>query len=180
MTENPRQLLSERRAQLADILQGAVDSLDRYDCYLLKSNLKEEAINHRLAVYVEGAINSDSAFKQFGFSIDNEYNKFGMDAKSVPNTWDSANLPNRPRDRRLRPDIIVHHRGNEPGGINLLTVEVKKSSTVSNKARQYALWKSAAYRSSNLDYLFAAYVCLNTGKHWNKGRSLRELVLLPE
>lgn len=180
MTGLLRQQLLDRRPQLFGILQDAVVSLNQYDGYLLKTNLKEEAINHRLAVYLERAINSDPVFKEFQFAIDCEYNKFGLDDKSVTNTWDLADLPNRNRDRRLRPDIIVHQRGNEPERINLLTVEVKKSSTVSKATKKYALWKCEAYRSSNLEYIFAAYVCLNTGSDWNDVQTLQELRIFPE
>lgn len=181
MSTNTRQILLDRRQQLLDCLSSAISELAAQDGYLLRINLKEEAINHRLAVYLERAIQADFVFKDFGFAIDSEYNKFGIEDKSVPNTWDLADLPARKRDRRLRPDIIVHQRGNAIDCINLLTVEVKKSSTVSKLARRYALWKSDAYRVSNLQYIFAAYVCFNTGEDLKPRQSIvRELRFFPE
>ena len=181
MSDTSYDVLLRRKQEMHEILTNTIRDLAAEDGYLLQTCLFEEAISHRFAVYLERRIAADDVFRQHKLATDCEYDKFAWDWKSVPNTWDPDNMPERERDRRIRPDIIVHQSGNALGRINLLAVEIKKSSTVSTVTRDFALWKCRSYRSSNLAYMFAAYVCLRTGEHWRKDQfPLNELILFPE
>lgn len=92
--------------QIQKILTNAVDALLRFDKELLTNDAHEQAIAHRIASYIE----RDDAR---GYAVDCEYNKRAEDAKR----W---------RGKIFRPDIIVHKRGRNGRGDNLLIVEIKK------------------------------------------------------
>lgn len=181
MTQEERQLLSSNPERIAFILGRAVACLIDRDSYLLENDLKEEAINHRLAVYLELGVLRDQVLRRFRFSVDSEYDRFGADPKSVPKPFPPEDVPEEEQDALVRPDIIVHQRGSSEGQINLLAIEVKKrvSATPTSKVRAYALWKCEAYRTSTLAYLFSAYVSLRTGPRWDKAAPLAEFILFP-
>ena len=97
------------------ILEKAVNDFLHLDRELLINNAHEQAIAHRIAVYIEK--------QNIGFDVDCEYNKQAKDIKR----WGK---------RIFRPDIIVHRRGRNERGDNLLAVEIKKDKICkSNLAR---------------------------------------------
>lgn len=89
----------------------AIEILNTNDPDLFTLNASEWAISHRLAVYLEQGIP--------GWDVDCEYNRQGVDKdpKAMPNS------------DKVRPDIILHHRGKVEPIHNLLVVEVKKHKT---------------------------------------------------
>ena len=108
MPETDYQKLLGQKAEMEKILKAAIDQVGNDDWYLLETGLREEAISHRLAIYLEQRIVAHQFFRPFKFATDCEYNKLGIEEKTVPNTWDKPNLPKRKKDRKLRPDIIIH------------------------------------------------------------------------
>ena len=94
-------------AQIKKILTDAVDAFLHFDNELLVNDAHEQAIAHRIASYIE-------KYDARGYAVDCEYNKRGEDAKR----W---------HGRIFRPDIIVHKRGRNGRGDNLLVVEIKKT-----------------------------------------------------
>ena len=103
-------------AQIKKLLMDAADAFLHFDRELLANNTHEQAIAHRIANYIEkGGVR--------GYTVDCEYNKRAADAKR----W---------RGKIFRPDIIVHKRGKNSRGDNLLVVEIKKDKICkSNIAR---------------------------------------------
>ena len=98
------------------LLTDAVDAFMHFDRELLETVTHEQAIAHRIAFYIEkiGALS---------YAVDCEYNKRGADVKRWGN-------------KIIRPDIIVHKRGLNGRGDNLLVVEIKKDKICkSNLAR---------------------------------------------
>jgi len=102
--------------QIKKLLTDAVEAFLHFDKTLLANDTHEQAIAHRIANYIErGGIGK--------YTVDCEYNKRAEDAKR----W---------RGRIFRPDIIVHKRGSNNRGDNLLVVEIKKDKICkSNIAR---------------------------------------------
>ncbi len=100
----------------------SLQSVYLHDRYLIEMGIRECAISHRLAVYLEGHFR--------GWHVDCEYNKVGNSPKMGATSQESK-----------RPDIIIHRRGE--GGPNLLAVEVKKSCEINEsdqeKCRRYIL-----------------------------------------
>lgn len=83
---------------------------DENDIFLLKKDVGERAISHRLGLYLQ------SAFPEM--KVDCEYNRKG--SQMDPKRFSSANVRSRP----VYPDIIVHKRGDDDN--NILAIEVKK------------------------------------------------------
>ena len=102
--------------QIQKLLTDAIDAFLHFDKELLINDAHEQAIAHKIASYIE----KDNAR---GYSVDCEYNKRAEDAKR----W---------HGKIFRPDIIVHKRGRNGRGDNLLVVEIKKDKICkSNIAR---------------------------------------------
>lgn len=92
--------------QIQKLLTDSVKAFLHFDKALLANDAHEQAIAHRIATYIErGGV--------MGYSVDCEYNK-------------QTNEPKRWHGRIFRPDIIVHKRGSNERGDNLLAVEIKK------------------------------------------------------
>lgn len=102
--------------QIKKLLVDSVNAFLHFDRELLLGDAHEQAIAHRIATYIEkGGIRN--------YAVDCEYNKRAGDAKR----W---------HGRIFRPDIIVHKRGRNERGDNLLAVEIKKDKICkSNIAR---------------------------------------------
>jgi hypothetical protein len=104
------------------------------DIKLLESSAHEQAISHRIGVYLE------SLFESEKLNIDCEYNKHLDEPKKIdlynlnPKLCENCkcnscrfvvkgNLNEIP-EKGFRPDILVHERGTD--GFNLIVIEVKK------------------------------------------------------
>jgi hypothetical protein len=175
-----RKRLEKGRGQAFDTLESAVRMVGQRDAYILEHNLRGEAIIHRLAYYLEEIILKDKTLNLEGYSVDCQYNSgagYRREYLQVP--WPKGSQSQlRKRDQRVRPDLIVHQRGTD--GVNLLMVEVKKSSTISQAARKFALLKGQAYRASGLSYLFTGYVCFIMGQNLNpRADPFSELLKFP-
>lgn len=99
----------------------ALDKLYAWDSALLDSDASEWSIAHRLAVYLEHELP--------GWNVDCEFNRQGLD----------RSIKREATGQRVRPDIVVHHRGRPDQEHNLLAVELKKtmSEEDNSKAREY-------------------------------------------
>ena len=112
----------------------AVALFVKNDSDLLKSSAHEQAISHRVGVYLEGLFGLEK------LNIDCEYNKhldepkkidlYDLDPKLCENCKCHScrfvikgNLDEIP-ERGFRPDILVHKRGTDDN--NLIAIEVKK------------------------------------------------------
>ncbi|KPD09241.1 hypothetical protein AM501_05240 [Aneurinibacillus migulanus] len=105
--------------------------------YLLRFNVSERAIAHRLAVYLENEFPS--------WNIDCEYNRNIDQIKRIPGEGKTENA--------VFPDIIIHHRGTQD---NLLAIEIKKSNN-NNVANNEDVGRLESYKKS-LFYRHAAYI----------------------
>jgi len=164
-----RQKLESERNRVFGALESAARLVGQRDAYLLENDLRKEAISHRLAFYLEEILRRDQTLNLEKFSVDCEYNSgAGYQRKYLQIKWPKGSQSQlRKRDQHVRPDIIIHQRGRDHEHVNLLMVEVKKSSTISSAAEKFAMLKCDAYRKSSLQYLFAGYVCFITGQALN-------------
>lgn len=112
----------------------AVKLFVKNDLELLKNVVHEQAISHRIGVYLE------SLFESGKQNVDCEYNKHLDEPKKI-DLYDldpelckgckcdsckfviKGNFSEIP-ERGFRPDILVHKRGTD--GFNLIAIEVKK------------------------------------------------------
>jgi hypothetical protein len=109
------------RKAIERIVNCAVDKLTEHDSQLLRLDVNERAISHRLACYLQDLLPD--------WHVDCEYNRERDLAKRL-------NLPveNVPTDsleaRTVYPDIIVHKRGSSE---NLLVIEMKKAGNAQHE-----------------------------------------------
>ena len=88
------------------------------DGYLIRNNLNERAITHKLAEHLQ---------KQFrGWDVDCEYNRDADHVKLIHFKKIEENISNSDiNGRTVYPDIIIHKRGTRN---NLVVIEAKKDS----------------------------------------------------
>jgi len=99
------------------LLKLSLKKLIEKDNELIDRNLKEEAINHKLAMYLEKYFNASNLEGLIGnptISVDIEYNKNG----------DRCKYTSIDSNRRMIPDILIHERGENDN--NLVAIECKK------------------------------------------------------
>ena len=118
-------------------LEGAVREALTKDWDLVALGCHEQAISHRIAVYLEHRLP--------GFNIDCEYNRREYQRKSFTNDLGEV--------RNMRPDIIAHQRLSP---VNLLAVEIKAHSNPDSPNDSTKL-KALACRSE-YQYKVAAFV----------------------
>ena len=105
------------RKDLAPVVREALNRLFARDATLLGSDNSEWAVAHRLAVYLEQLLP--------GWNIDCEFNRQG----------DAPEVKTLAAGSRVRPDIIVHHRGQVGREHNLLAIELKKTGSEQDYAK---------------------------------------------
>jgi hypothetical protein len=103
--------------ELEEKVMFAIDMLYTHDSALLERNASEWSIAHRLAVYLEQVVD--------GWNVDCEYNRQGQE----------RDLKKMSNDGKVRPDIIIHHRGFIEAPHNLLVLEIKKLETDSDSEK---------------------------------------------
>lgn len=129
-------------------LQRAIEALLSQDAPLLKYDVNERLITHKLAEHLQ---------QEFpGWNVDCEYNRDGHDSKRLDlrptNDVSSADT----EARTVFPDIIVHRRRAKD---NLLVLEAKKSTgTRANCDKQ----KLRAFKEQ-LKYKYAVFVRIPVG-----------------
>jgi hypothetical protein len=135
-------------------LDEAIKRLLDKDADLLKRDVNERSITHRLAIYVEDEFPT--------WCVDCEFNKNGHNRKEIadprrlglPETIETTDTD----AVSVFPDIIVHGRTPES---NVLAIEVKKSGRRAD-VKDYDEKKLTAYRNE-LGYDFTAFVVISTG-----------------
>lgn len=111
------------KTQLNQLINKALDKLYKEDKYLIDKHLHEQCIVFRFALYFYNMI-QESEFKDYDLDI--EYNRNGNKTKCITNY-----------ENGVRPDLILHKRGNDNN--NLLVLEFKKGEsdiiTINDKSK---------------------------------------------
>lgn len=128
--------------------------------FILKNDLNERTISHKLAEYLK------KSFEKY--DVDCEYNKMQsgkIDKRYVHKTLnlDTESLESDSADGiTVYPDIILHHRGDNPD--NYIVIEIKKKSFANQKRknsdetyRDFDMRKLNAY-IKELNYKFGIYI----------------------
>lgn len=129
---------------IVKIIEDALNNLFSIDKIILDAKLKEECINHVIAVYIKKSLDANTDFKDEKYFVDLEYNKItktGGPKKSI-------------KGKNIRPDIIIHKRDDEEEN-NLCVLEIKKNYCIkADKDKIIGLLKS------NLKYKYGFAVSL--------------------
>lgn len=126
-------------------LNNAVQHLLRDDIFLLTYDVHEQAISHRIALYLEPLFPTHHVDCEYNNDLDSED---GRKAIQYPGNSKSSNV---------RPDILVHHRGLNGNEHNLLIVELKKLSSTETELLKDRK-KLSQFTSQNEQYHFR-YLC---------------------
>lgn len=134
-----------------EVLSSALERVVKEDTDLLRYDVNERSITHRLAVYLEEEVSGK-------WDVDVEYNRVGEDevSKAVPMEYLKSKIPDDvdPEDldaKTVYPDVIVHNRGETYE--NLLVIEAKKSGG----SGEYDREKLTAYKEE-LRYKHGVFV----------------------
>ena len=126
----------------------ALNQLKKNDNLLLKVNVNERTICHKLAEYLQ---------KEFSkLSVDCEYNRHQEITKTLDVPKDLVDW-NDIESKTVFPDIVVHKRKTD--NENLLVIEIKKSS---NKIHhQFDITKVKALTMRPYNYKFGLFLEIN-------------------
>lgn len=126
----------------------ALETVVQEDDRLLRFDVNERSITHRLGMYLQEVVNGP-------WDVDVEYNRIG-ETDNVTKRLPEEMLQNESQGT-VYPDVIIHQRGSEEN--NLLVIEAKKSGNSSDGDRQ----KIRAYQQ-HLDYDYGLFVRFDTGQ----------------
>jgi len=139
--------------ELKMFVEKAVKVLLEEDKSLLDKGAHEQAITHRIAVYVEKEFNDSN------LNFDCEYNKHLEKSKMFLSSGPSCHCKScrklKEGDKLFRPDIIVHKRGTDAH--NLIVVEVKKGETFC----KFDTEKIIALTTKSDEYKYQVGLCLS-------------------
>lgn len=145
--------MTEHEVSKAFVL--ALEEFMSLDLTLLRDNVNERSITHKLAGHLEKHFN--------GYCVDCEYNRNQGEVKKIhpfPETvgTDDTNATT------VFPDIIVHQRGKPEGIGNLLVIEVKKSACSEREKQRDRIKLEAYKRDPRLKYAYAVFLEFRTGE----------------
>lgn len=140
----------------------ALEQLRVNDNYLLKNDLHEQSITHRLAIYIEHTFGKTH-------DVDCEYNKNSEDLigrKRVFNniSQEIQHILISEEGRDIKPDIVIHKRGTNDS--NLLVIEVKKSTNPESLELDYAKLKCYTIEDEQnmLNYDYGVFIRVYTNQ----------------
>lgn len=137
-------LITERNLKIN--VKKSLDLLLKNDIYLLRNNINERTISHKLAEYLQ------QIFPEW--NVDCEYNRNHGKIKIVrlpPQECKTNDL----EARTVFPDIIIHHRNTDD---NLLVIEMKKSTNT--QGIEFDRTKLNAYKTE-LHYKYTLFIMFN-------------------
>ncbi len=108
---------SADRETVMKAVSAALGDVIAKDQILLTLQAHELALVHRFGVYLETHL--QPVLRQYGLTVDLDYDRHEDRRKLLPRL-------DRHDERRFRPDLIVHRRGDD--SYNLLVVEWKKNA----------------------------------------------------
>jgi len=135
------------KEKVESALNKALEKLLRADAEILKMDINERSISHRLANYLE------PMFPEW--NVDCEYNRNHDDPKRLDIKRRKV-CSDDIQATTVFPDIIIHKRGSDQ---NFVVIEMKK--TTSTEDDSYDLQKLKAFKEQ-LGYKFAIFVKIRT------------------
>ncbi len=144
-------MISEDRLldTIESLVEKAIGRLLADDADLLRNDVNERSITHRLAIYVQ------ELFPEW--NVDCEYNRDHDQIKKLLNYRGRSAKADDTSSISVFPDVIVHKRMTNQ---NLLVIEVKKSTN--NDPDEFDLRKLDAFKQ-DLHYQHALFLRLRVG-----------------
>ncbi len=135
-----------------DKVRNAIKHLLQRDRFLLEKDVNERSISHRLALYLQSEFGDE-------WDVDCEYNR-DHDIKKELTMLPRPIETDDTTATTVFPDIIVHRRGTHDN--NLLVIEMKKSTNLQKRAKNFDLDKLHAFRQERYHYQYALYLQFKT------------------
>jgi len=140
--------------QIKILLEQALNILSQKDSWLLRNNLSEQSISHKLAEYIQKLFPDYDVDCEYNGDIESPNDRKRIyvlrdDLKEIGllKNEDENELEKEYTIRAVFPDIIIHKRGSNKN--NLCIIEIKKST--SNVPVEYDYLKLRCYTSSDFD-----------------------------
>lgn len=152
--------------QIRDLIIQALDALlQTTDNWLLKNDLSEQSISHRIAFHLDPLFSNFNVDCEYNGDIDKENSrkaisilKGDLQQFGLLRDKEASDLEKEFTNRAVFPDIIIHTRGTNDN--NLCILEVKKSTSTVNF--NYDLIKLRSYTSNlydnNLIYQLGVFI----------------------
>jgi len=158
-----------RQKDVEEALQAAKEMFLTNDKYLLQVEANERSLTHKFAEYLQKVIDKRWTGK---WKVDCEYNRYGLDIKTVPNeVQEAVGTKTRTNDTEARtvyPDIIIHKRGKKEK--NLVVIEAKKMKNNRDNSSLGADRKKLRVIQNKFRYKYAILLEFNISKKdikWN-------------
>lgn len=122
------QNVPELQERLKEIVNVAIGKFNQKEAFLMENKLSERCICAKFASYIECVMhNNADVLKSHGieveeYHVDVEYNRYGYELKREPN-----------EEKLITVDLIVHKRGENQYGSNLICIEMKKENLSCDK-----------------------------------------------
>lgn len=152
--------------EIISLVKKALNSLlATPDIWLLKNDLSEQSISHRIAIHLENLFPKYNVDCEYNGDVDRENNKKAIsilksDLKEIflLREKEEIDLERELTSRAVFPDVIIHERGTNSR--NLCILEVKKST--SKVSFDYDFIKLKSYTSNqygnNLCYQLGVFI----------------------
>ena len=151
--------------EIRDKLFIALNQLSKNDLWLLRNNLNERTIAHKLAEYLQQIFPD--------YHVDCEYNRDVEQNSGLKKVNILKERYEAIKDKVVNglsidvsvfPDIIIHRRGTNK--FNLLVIELKKTTNTDNEARDFDIEKLHSFTDQSerntLKYNFGVFLILET------------------
>lgn len=141
-------------------IKCSIDKLREYDCFLLKENVNERSITHKLAEYLQ------QEFKNL--DVDCEYNRMLNENSNNPKRmiFPIKSIKNNDTEAKtVFPDIIIHNRDSK--NENLLVIEVKKKFRNRIDA-DFDIQKLKTFTSTQFNYSFGLHIIFHVNSKFKK------------
>jgi hypothetical protein len=127
---------------LKEKVEQAINILYTNDSFLFTVGSSEWSIAHKLAVYLEKLIP--------GWNVDCEYNRQGVNKKEKTGK----------NGKKVRPDIILHHRGRVELEHNLLAIEIKTREDQGNDSKKVKKFTTSPEGKRRYQYQYGLFLLL--------------------
>jgi len=140
--------------QIEELLVWAIRKLLEEDSDLMRNDVNERSITHKLAEYLQARL-AIYVPEEESFKVDCEYNRKGDLPKRLIGLITQIQSDDT-KGETVYPDIIIHKRG-EGQGNNLLVIEAKKFSNCNQQSKKRDIEKLLEYKEQ-LGYKYAYFI----------------------
>jgi hypothetical protein len=149
-------------SEVKKIVEWALKQFGKNDLKLLEYSIDEYAYPYHIACYLE------RKFCKFGYDVDCEYNKVGKTGEIKKDDPQNQVGIDPQKKRGVRPDIIIHQRG-EIISNNFLVIEIKKAENRNISRDRKKLKFFTLQKGGQLQYRYGLLLLISREKYMVSG-----------